>query len=280
MFFAYFFICTSPKINHLKAKLFALKAYLRFIKEAGNRHSLHSPFVYEFADKVIYSKLIPPEVETIEALRKTLINRKQVVEITDFGSGAGKKKFVHRFERVSDIATRSSISRKHGRLLFAMVQYFKPAMIIELGTSLGLGTLYLALAAPDTEVETIEGCTTISSLANENFALSGSRNITQHIGSFDVILPGILPRIKLPCMVYIDGNHTYAATIKHFEMLAEVMDEHSILIFDDIHWSEGMERAWNEIKASEKVTITIDLFRFGIVFFRKGIIKQNFVLKY
>jgi predicted O-methyltransferase YrrM len=260
--------------------LFSVIAYLRYLINSGSRHSVHSPFVYELVDKVFRNKMDNQAYQDIAKIRRKLLLKTQVIEITDFGSGANYKQYSHRFERVSSIARNSSVTDKYGRLLYRLVGYFKPQTIIELGTSLGISTLYMALANPDASVFTVEGCTTKSEQAASNFSALLVSNVEQHIGHFDLILPDLVKQTGKLDFAFIDGNHTYEATIANFDILMSIADNDTVFVFDDIHWSADMQKAWNVIIDHERVTVSIDLFRFGLVFLKKELSKQKFVIRF
>jgi len=221
-----------------------------------------------------------PSFHDIRELRNKLLHKTQVIEITDFGAGANHKEYRHRFESVASIVRNSSVSEKHGRLLFRLVEYFLPETIIELGTSVGISTLYMATANPDAHIYTIDGCTTKSEQAAANFNILHVVNIEQHIGRFDIVLPDVITQAMKVDFVYIDGNHTYEATLSNFKLLLSISHNDTVFVLDDIHWSEGMQKAWNEIADHEHVTVSIDLFRMGIVFLKKELSKQKFIIRY
>ena len=264
----------------MKFNFLALKAYLRYLSASGTRHSVHSPFVYSLVDNVIKNKEENTTLAEIKELRKSILRKSQLIEITDFGAGSGQKEYKHRFERVADIARKSAVSEKYGRLLFRLVEYFKPETIIELGTSLGISTLYIAKANPGASVFTIEGCTTRSEQALINFTKLKATNITLNIGKFDIILPEFVAQNKKLDFAFIDGHHTYEATLANFETLLKVSNNDTVFVFDDIHWSAGMEKAWLEIATHSQVTASIDLFRMGIVFLKKELSRQQFVIRF
>jgi len=264
----------------MRRKTFSIIAYLRYLANSGSRHSVHSPFVYTLVDQVFRDKKEYQAYHDIAKLRSKLLQKAQVIEITDFGSGANRKQYSHRFERVASIVRNSSVSEKYGRLLFRFVGYFKPQTIIELGTSVGLSTLYMALANPDMHIYTIEGCTTKSEQATANFNALNVSNVEQHIGRFDLVLPDLVKQVKKMDFAFIDGNHNYEATIENFKTLLGIANNETVFVFDDIHWSVGMQNAWDEIIDHERVTVSIDIFRMGIVFLRKELSKQKFVIRF
>ena len=264
----------------MRRKLFTALEYLRYLSKSGSRHSVHSPFVYTLVDKVFRNREENQTFRDISKLRKKLLAKSQVIEITDFGSGANHKQYKHRFERVATIVRNSSISERYGQLLFRLVEYFKPKIIIELGTSVGISTLYMSTAFPEARIFAIEGCSAKSEQAAANFEAMKVSNIMQHIGRFDIVLPDVIKQAGKLDFVFIDGNHTYKATIANFESLLSIAHNDTVFVFDDIHWSADMQKAWNEISDHERVTVSIDLFRMGIIFLRKELSRQKFVIRF
>ena len=109
----------------------------------------------------------------------------------------------------------------------------------------------------------------------------GRKNIELQQGNFNEILSPFIASTAPLDFVFVDGNHKYEPTIQYFNTLLPKLHEQSILVFDDIHWSKEMEQAWLEIQGHPSVTLTIDLFFIGLVFFRKeNIAKQNMVIRF
>ena len=264
----------------MRSKTFSLITYLRYLVHSGTRHSVHSPFVYTLVDQVFRIKKENQSFQDMAKLRRSLMLKSQVIEITDFGSGANHKQYINRFERIASIVRNSSVSDKYGRLLFRLVEFFKSQTIIEIGTSVGISTIYLALANPDARVYTIEGCTTKSEQAKINFDALNIPNIEQHIGRFDIILPDLVKQAGKLDFAFIDGNHTLKATLENFETLLSISNNDTVFVFDDIHWTSEMQKAWELIADHERVTVSIDLYRFGIVFLKKELSKQKFVIRF
>ena len=264
------------KMNILKRIQSYIKFYIKSKPAIG--HGIHSPFVYQFSTEILLkgNKKIK-KLNQIELLRKNMTKNRSIIEVSDFGAGnsSGTK-----LRKIADIAKKASSPRKYCNLLFRITEQFKPESIIELGTSLGLASASMALASADAKLITIEGCPAIAGLAKENFELLGIKNIQQHVGQFDEILPTILPKLNHPFIAFIDGNHKYEPTLKYFKQILSICNCQSIIIIDDIHWSEEMEQAWNEIKAMPETIICIDLYRMGIIFFRTGLPKQEFIIQY
>lgn len=259
-------------------KAFSLFRYLYYLINAKDEHSLHSPFVY-----TLYTEVISPPnqyyiFQKIEALRESLKASGRTICVKDFG--AGSKSLTGKIRKVSDIAARSEKPARQAQALFRLVNYFKPQTILELGTSLGLTTLYLASPSSKNKVISFEGCPETLSIAQENFAKFGIKNIETVEGNLDETLPQKLKQLNKVDFVFFDANHRYAPTISYFHQCLKKAHEDSVFVFDDIHWSKEMEMAWNEIKAHPEVMITIDLFFLGLVFFRKKQPKQHFVLKF
>ncbi len=182
--------------------------------------------------------------------------------------------------KVKNIAKYSAISEKFGEMLFRIIEHFKPETVLELGTSLGIGTLYLATANQSSKVYTIEACPETAKKALQNFKELNVKNINQITGNIDEELPKLLQKTDKLDFVYFDGNHQKDATLNYFYQCLEKAHNDTIFYFDDIHWSAGMETAWEEIKKNENVTLSIDLFFSGIVFFKKELSKEDYVIKF
>ncbi len=259
---------------------FQLKSYLAYKLKAKNLHHLHSPFAFSLTKDVIYNKLRLPAYQQINTLRKQLQSNLSVIEVHDFGAGAGNQKYTEKLKSVSSIFENNSIRKKYGELLYRLVDYFKPGYILELGTSLGISTAYQALAAPNAIFITAEGCSGIAEKANENFQLLKLNNVKIEIGNFDTLLEPILEKLPKIDFAFIDGNHRKDPTIRYFQHCLKKSHNDTVLVFDDIHWSPDMNEAWNFISQHESVTLSLDLFQFGIVFFKKELSKETFVIEY
>lgn len=233
--------------------------------------------MYNLYEEVLISEKNHYPFEAIELVRSKLKLDTTPLSITDFGAGSKSNKSSTR--TVSNIARRSLKRKKYGELLFKLVNKMEPNTIIELGTSLGITTAYLAKARKKATVYTLEGCPAISKVAQTNFDLLNLTNVHLLTGNFDNTLQEVLDKVATVDLVFIDGNHKKEPTLRYFKQLLPYVNENSIIIFDDIHWSEEMEAAWNEIITHEALTVTIDLFEMGIVFFRKNEQKQHLVLK-
>jgi predicted O-methyltransferase YrrM len=181
---------------------------------------------------------------------------------------------------ISKVTQNSAIGRKHGELLFRLVCEFHPRTLIELGTSLGISTLYLATPNSQSKVFTIEGNAKHLAIAQNRFKISGLKNIVAIEGTFDEKLPQVLDQISQLDFVYIDGNHQQQATIDYFNQCLTKSHNHTVMAFHDIHWSKGMEAAWKHICNHPRVTVSIDTFHLGLVFLRKECLKQHFVVRF
>ena len=183
-------------------------------------------------------------------------------------------------KQIKQLAKNALKSKKLAQLLFRLARHFKPKNMIELGTCLGVTTSYLATAVPDAKIITLEGCPQTASVAKENFEKLSLKNIHPTIGNFDETLPKIISENQELDFIFIDGNHRHDATINYFNWCLPHLSKQSVMIFDDIYWSVGMKKAWEEIKKRPEVTVTIDLFWIGLVFFRDGQAKEHFKVRF
>ena len=216
---------------------------------------------------------------TIEKQRQTLLNDKTVIDVEDFGAGSTVIKTKKRV--VKDIAASSLKPKKYSQLLFRMIQFYNKKNVLELGTSFGITTSYLALATNKPVVTTMEGSQNIANIAQQNFNALQLNNITIIKGNFEKTLSTFLAKSSTIDFAFLDGNHRKIPTLNYFQQILTNSTDETIVVFDDIHWSKEMEVAWEEIKAHEAITLTIDLFFIGIVFLKKDFkVKQHFVVRY
>jgi len=234
---------------------------------SGKGHGVHSPFVFDFITNVLHGKQVDAGFSRIEAKRAFLSTSQQMLDVLDLGAGSISGNSKQR--SVSSIARSAAKPAKFAKLLFRMVRYYRIDSVLELGTSLGLTTRYLSLAAPSDGIVTIEGAPGIAAFTKQCLEEEGVQNVSLQTGDFKDLLSGALASMRGKKLVFFDGNHQYQPTMDYFYTALKIMSNDDILIFDDVHWSPEMEKAWSEIKKNEQVACTIDLFFIGIVFFRK-----------
>ncbi|MBN8703226.1 MAG: class I SAM-dependent methyltransferase, partial [Bacteroidetes bacterium] len=216
--------------------------------------------------------------QKIETIRRNLKKDTASIEVLDLGAGSinGKK---NSRRRIADIAKSALKPSKQSQLLFRIVNYFNPSTILELGTSLGTSTAYLASAAPNSQIISLEGAPEIANIAQKNFNNLNIQNIQISVGDISKTLNPALEKLKKVDFVFFDANHKKKPTIDYFEQCLPFITNNSVFVFDDIHWSAEMEDAWNYIKQHQKTKVTIDLFYLGIVFFKNELQKQNFIIR-
>lgn len=249
--------------------------YLKFLLSSTNQHGVHSPFVYDLVTKCFYAKTDKDIDSALKAYRKALLSNNEKISVTDFG--AGSKRLRTQQRSIQDITKTSGTTLKRAKLLYRLVKYLKPTHVLELGTSLGIATQAMALGHEKTMVTSIEGCPTVSAIANQQLDSFQITNTVLKTGAFETYLPEL--KQQRWDLIFFDGNHQKEATLQYFETLLPTATNDSVFIFDDIYWSKGMTEAWETIKQNPKVTITIDTFFWGLVFFRKEQVKENFKIR-
>ncbi|APY07561.1 methyltransferase [Winogradskyella sp. J14-2] len=251
--------------------MYQIIQYIKFLFKATNQHGVHSPFVYNFVTKCLYDKRRYEAYSNLKNYRNILKTSKIELEITDLGEGS--KVLDSEKRKVRDMVKTSSSSMKEAKLLYRIAQYFKLNTALELGTSLGMGTYAFALANPNSKIITIEGCKNTSNFTESNFI----ENVSFIRGDFASVIP-TLRENSFDC-IYFDGHHNKEATIQYFEALLPKAHNDSVFIFDDIYWSKEMTKAWDYIKSRNAVTVTVDCFHLGFVFFRKEQAKEHFKIR-
>ena len=240
---------------------------------------MHSPFVFEFITKVLKDGTTYPDYQKVEELRFRLLADKTILQVDDLGAGSVISNSKGR--TVASIAKNAAKPKKFAQLLYRIVKYYQSETILELGTSLGITTSYLAKANPSARIITLEGASTILKKAQENFRSLQLGNIETREGNFDDTLAGSVNDLGSVDLSFIDGNHRLQPTIQYFETILAKTHNFSIIILDDIHWSAEMEQAWQYCKEHSSVRLSIDLFFIGILIFRKEIReKQHFTIRF
>jgi hypothetical protein len=253
--------------------------------------------VFNLLTKCFYDKKSKPEYAVLRNYRKSLLENNNTIEVTDFG--AGSKVFKSNTRVISKIAKTAGIAPKRAELLFRITNYLQPdpsdseqakQSILEIGTSLGLATSALSLGNLKAKIITLEGCPETAKIAQLQFQKFNCNNVESIITAFNSYLEKWNPSLNTATehyklntehfsLIYFDGNHSKKATVDYFELLLSTITNETVWIFDDIHWSPEMEEAWKIIKTHPKVTITIDTFQWGLVFFRREQPKEHFIIR-
>ncbi|TPE46104.1 O-methyltransferase [Pontibacter mangrovi] len=252
--------------------------YLLYRVRALKLHGVHSPFVFDLYHNVLHHTGHFQAYDNVEALRQELLHDDRQLQVTDFG--AGSRSINRNTRKVKDIARTSAKPAKYAQLLFRLVNRFQPETILELGTSLGMTTSYLAEARKEAQIYTFEGCPSIGQVAKEGFKKNGYSNIQLIEGNLDETLVPQLEQLEKLDFAFLDGNHRYEPTLRYFESCLAKSHENTVLVLDDIYWSAEMKRAWQEIKHHPQVRQTIDLFFIGLVFFRPQQPEEHFTLNF
>ncbi|HEY9886178.1 MAG TPA: class I SAM-dependent methyltransferase [Vampirovibrionales bacterium] len=250
--------------------------YIKYLIRAFHLHGIHSPFVYQLNEEVFQERTPFYCFDEIESIRAKLVLTKKTIGVDDFGAGSKKSSKYNR--RICDIAKTSIKRPKYSQLLYRLIYHFKPTTILELGTSLGISAAYMAKANPKAKVVSIEGASELSKVAEINCKKLSIDNLKLVSGNFDSTLEKELKSIGQLDFAFFDGNHKKEPTLNYFEHCLTYATEDSIFVFDDIYWSKEMTEAWKEIKKHPKVTITVDCFEMGVVFFKKEQAKEHFTV--
>ena len=272
------------QISHLKtifSPMINLQLAVDFLKyrlKAKTRHGVHSPFAYRLVDQVIYDFQAKKVYADIEKLRSELVRDMRSIPITDLGVDSVLNK--SKQKKVSTLAKNILKPTKLDQLIHRLVVDVNPSTIIELGSCFGITTAYLAKAAPNARVISIEECPETVAIALENLEKLHIQNTEICVGNFDELLPDIIKNIPELDLILINGSHTKEAILNYFQWCLPKLSERSIMIFDDIHRSKEMNEAWEHIKGQPKVSVTIDLFQIGLVFVKKGQAKEDFVIRF
>jgi predicted O-methyltransferase YrrM len=251
------------------------KFILHFLSATNTRgFGVHSPYMFHFTKYVLNNKSSYYIFSSIEKIRSLLKKDKRILNVIDFGTGNKQQK------SVAEIASRSLKSAKYGQLLYRLSDHIKARYTLELGTSLGLTTSYLAASSSSNKCVSLEGCPEIADLAIQNLKELSLKNVQIIVGDIDLTLPEVLNDFNQLDLIFIDANHTSKALLHYFELCLSKVHNDSVLVIDDIYWSGDMEKAWKSIKEHPRVKTTIDLFEIGIVFFNSDLHKKHYKMRF
>ena len=271
----------KPSIaGHIISGQDQLAAWLSYFFKARHRygHGIHSPFVFDFITSVLNDRKHYDAYDVVMEYRKSMKKNRAVIGVTDFGAGSKTGAAGQRI--VADIADHAAVNRKFGQLLYRLVQYYQPEQIIEFGTSLGISTHYLAAGNREASMRTFEADPALAAIAAEGLKNHRLDHVQVICDTFDHALQKWLSDITGRTLVFIDGNHSRSATLKYADFFLSRIPKDSIMVFDDIHWSAGMQQAWKEIQTREEITLSIDLFFMGIVFIKRDFFKENYTIRF
>lgn len=249
--------------------------YILFWFKATNQHGVHSPFVFKLVTEGLYQKTDSAITSTLKNYRKSLLNNTTKLSIEDFGAGSRRLKNNNR--TIKSMAKHAGSTLKKMQLLYQLTNFFKPHQILELGTSLGLGTYALQIGNSAAEITTIEGSKILHQFTSHLLKNYNEQHINFIHSRFEEALPQLSKNNY--DLIFFDGNHTKEATLHYVEQLLPTTNNNTLWIFDDIYWSKNMTEAWETIKQLPEVTVTVDVFYFGLVFFRKEQTKEHFKIR-
>jgi predicted O-methyltransferase YrrM len=220
-------------------------------------------------------------IEKIEMLRNSLSTSTIELPIVDYGSISPTTelsteemyKGTNIIRTIGEVCQNAAKQHKWGLMILLIIRKFRPTVCLELGTSLGISAAYQAAACEINnygKVITLEGSESLVSLAVKNLKSLGVNRAHVVSGRFQDTLPNVLKKYGPIDFVFIDGHHDEHATVSYFKQILTHLSDNAILIFDDIHWSSGMERAWNIIHQDSNIKISLDIFEMGICLFTKS----------
>ena len=255
---------------------YRIRTFFQFLRASKNQHAIHSPFLYDFVTKCLYAKIPNSFSKQLRDQRKPILKSKGSIQMTDFGQGSQRFKTSNR--QVPDIAKKAGMAWHQSKLMHKIINYFNVKNTLELGTSVGLGSLAMAINQPQNKIDTVEACPNTSAFARQYFKSQKLRNINLFNTDFQSFL-NQLPSEKTYDLIYLDGHHQKEATLQYFYQLKKHIHEDSLIILDDIYWSQGMQEAWQTILEDEDVKVGLDLYFWGILFFKPELSKQNFKIR-
>jgi len=259
---------------NLFQQLATIPLFISYFFNVVDQHSIQAPFAYKFFNKLKESIKASNAIEIIEQERERFFLDNSNVTGDDFGAGSKVK----HASRISSIARHGISSRKDSIFLHEIANIAKSEICIELGTSLGIATSYLANSKSVSRIYSFEGNEVLVKNAKKLFKKLNIDKVQLMQGNIDDELPAFLETIDTFDLVIIDANHTRNALINYYQLLKSKINPSGIIVIDDIRWSTGMYAGWRNIIQRQEVSISMEFLNKGLLFFEKGIQKQHYVL--
>lgn len=254
--------------------MFLLPKYINYKLNSKGKYKIHSPYVFDFVSKCLELKPDAGDTARLELFRSNLKNDHRTLRVEDFGAGSKKLGEQRKVSRIYRVSASKGV---YARLLYQLNRHYGCKQVLELGTSLGVGTAHLALGNPVSQVMSVDASAETQQIAQENTQKSGISNIRFVHADFNTYLDSLQQeRFDL---VFIDGHHDGQALLSYLEKLQAFSHEETIFVLDDIRWSENMLNAWEKICADPGYHLTMDLFRMGIAIRRPQQAKEHFAIR-
>lgn len=250
------------------------KSIFGFLRKSKGRHGIHSPFVFDFVDNCLTTKVDKNFLNTRKIWLQILKKNREQFKITDLGAGS---KQMGNTRSVAQLAKNAGSKGLYGEILWKIAHHYRPELMLELGTSIGTGSIHLKSGNPESHLITVEGCDAILSRALQQFDYWHLSGITTICSSFETFVE--LPAIGKYDLIFLDGNHSRNATLVYLEKLFDHSHSQTVFILDDIRWSDDMWDLWKQLVSDERFHVSIDLGRMGLLWRREEQTKEHFVLR-
>ena len=254
--------------------LFHSWEYFLYFLLKEDQHSIHSPFFFKlYQSLTLFLRKNRKGNLLIEEDRSAFLSSHQRIKRVDFGAGSRWDK--GQMEHVAHIAKRATTPVKFSLLYQFLCMSTPGQTVLDLGTSLGINTAYLASVTKG-RLYSFEGDPALVLLSRSH--LNRFNNIKYITGNLDETLTNALENLGRIDFVLVDANHRYQPTMDYFKKIAPKLHQNSIMVIADIHWSKGMRKAWDEIRSLPSVSSSIDFFECGVLFFNPQEVKNDYIL--
>jgi predicted O-methyltransferase YrrM len=255
---------------------YRLKSFFAFLFSSTNQYGVHPPFLYRFITRCLYAKISKPELQALKSARQPILQSNETITMQDFGAGSQKFSTVER--SVSRVAKKAGMPLHQSKLMQKITDYFNVKSALELGTSVGLGSIAMSCNRPTLNLDTVDACPNTSAIAQQHFQELNLRNISVCNTEFKSFLKH-LPQDKIYDLIYLDGHHEKEGTLAYIKKLKKHIHKDSVVIIDDIYWSADMEGVWQNLCEDKDVKLSLDLYFWGILFFKPELSKQHFKIR-
>ena len=252
--------------------IFRILSRLKYLLKARHKggHGIHSPFLFRLITEVIEDRKNNPEYEIIERLHN------RAFEILPKNIGASFPKINHQADwsllKLSTLYNKAELPAKYRKMVVRLIYEFEPSAIIHFGPALGVNLAAMAIANNFRPVYQISGDPAYDIFAAELLSDSMIPNVC-------FLSENEVPPIQ-PSFILVNSPDNPGKLRKVVQQCLRRHVDNDVLILRGIHQSVEMETIWRELIGNKIVRVSIDQFEIGLVLFRKGLQKEDFIHRF
>lgn len=252
-----------------------LISYIKYCFTSGHQHGfgIHSPYLFHLVTRIIEEDLPYYKYSLIEKVRKLM---SQVDERIGVFNDDGTK----RLRKIKSVVGDYAITPKYGQLLFRLVNYYKPSVILEYGTTCGISTMYMAAPNSKTSVYSLSKQPEMADLSQSMCERIAMHNIKRSKAT-DLMAEAQRLVQEMPEDDFLYINSATPAEVSTLVNLRMARNgKRFFIVVPNPYTTDEMWNVWQALKADERVKLSINIFNLGILIANENLQKEDFILRF